>query len=1020
MRGLAGPLMVAAARVRRGRSWVLPTLVLSVVVGFAGALASESLIVADHGARQALRDLPSTDRAVRLVWEGPLTRYGVGTADRVFSRLGVRHPTQVLLLNPVRLSDVIVHPVGISPLRRWLAPSASAIARLGPCRAQDCPVLLAGRARVPDILAAAGVRLRVVGRVDLSSVPLGYSAHDLGGWPIVVTGDISGLGAIEGLSGVYRTHSWVGLVPVEHLHSWSLSEFTSRLAAAQASVSPLSTRFTMEAPFAGLAAAQARARLAVHRLLLVDGGVLVVLALFVLLAAAALQRDQAAEIERLRQAGGRTWHTVVFALAEGAWIATLAVLAGLGLGIALTVLLAGGAGEPAGAVLDHGLLSLAAAELLLGGWVVITGILALAPQVRGRRILDLAALAAAAVLVAGLGLGTQSSNTWAGLLVPLVCLSAGLVLFRAAGAILRGAERLARRGSLTLRLALISLGRSGGTAGLAVAFLAISTGLAGFALSFRATLIRGAADQAAERVPLDALVSAGSSFATPLQLAPLARWSALTGATVYPVRRTLANYAAGGATATVPALGVPAAVLPHLHGWRASDARASLTSLAHRLRPPGPARNPGPVLPGSAQWVELSVRSPDMDIVVTLDLRNPQGIVRRLALGTTGLRRRTLRAQVPPGRWEVEAIELSELSGTAITNGHQNGENPAPATQFSARLTLGPLLVSNARDRLLTRQSLGAWRGVGAASQPSGPVGGTGLATAVVFQSTGWPGVVRPPQPSDLRALPILANPATAAAAGPRGRIGLTVDGVPVQARVVGVLRRFPSLGGGASGFVVADQALLSGALDAQLPGQGLPDELWIAAHRTRALRAALRSEPLAQLSAAYRSSIERGLRSDPVASGVTRTLLASGAVATLLALLGVLLVLVGPLRTPRIQADLEAQGIGPSGLRRELRARFGLACLLGIWTGLVLALLLDRLTVAAVGAYESGSSRPPLITIVQVPQLVALGVSLTILCLAGGWLLGEVLLPRRRRHPRPGHPAMRPAVDEVAEELVR
>jgi hypothetical protein len=1010
MRGLAGPIMVAAARARRTRSWVLPVLALAVVFGFAGALVSESVIVGDQGARAALRTLPSVDRAIRLVWEGPLTPYGVSTADRVFRRLGMRRPTQVLLLNPVRLSGTIVHPVAIAPIRRWLAPSA--VQRLGPCRPLDCPVLQASAGKVPDTLSAAGVRLRVVGRVNLASVALGYSPGALGNWPILVTGDSSGLGAIQALSGVYRTYSWVGLVPVDQLHSWSLSAYRSHLAAAQARVSPLSTRFTFEAPFFALDAAQAQATVAVHRLLLVDGGVLVALVLFVLLAADALRRDQTAEIERLHQAGGRTGHGAAFVFAEAAWLSALAVVLGLGLATVFTVILAGGAREPLGPVLDHGLLGSTAVLALLGIWAATTALLALAPLLGGRRVIDLAALVALAVLVAGLWLGTQSSRGWIGLLIPLACLCAGLVLFRATGAILRAAERVSRRGSVTFRLALVSLGRARGTAALAIAFLAISTALAGFALSFRATLLRGTADQAADRVPLDALVSAGPSVYSPLQVAPLSRWRVLSHGSVFPVRRTQANYPAGGGTATVPMLGIPAAALGQIHGWRDSDGPAPLAVLARELRPPGPARSPGPTLSPAARSVQLAVHSPGLDLEVTLELRDGSGIVHPLNLGTTGLTHRLLRSRLPPGRWQVEAVELSELSGTAITNGHQNGENPAPATQYSARLSLGPLLARDGAGHVLMDQGLGKWRAVGAASGTSGG--------AVVFASTGWPGVVRPPQPSDSRALPILADRATAAAAGPGGRIGLTVDGVPVQARVVGVLRRFPALGAGASGFIVADQALLSGALDAQLPGQGLPDELWITTRSTRTLRAALRSGPLSQLTGAYRADIEHGLRSDPVASGVTRTLLASGALATFLGLLGMLLVLVGPLRMPRVQADLEAQGVGPAGLRRELQVRFSIACLLGIWSGLLIALLLDRLTVAAVGAYESGTTGPALITVVPVSALLVLGVGLTALCLACGWVASEALLPRRQRGRSARRAAAGTPVDEAARELVQ
>ncbi len=741
MRGLAGPLTVVTARARRSRNWILPCVTLALVVGFAGGAVSETVIVGDQAARSMLRRLDPIDRAVRLVWEGPLTPYGRRTANTVFTRFGVRRPTQVLLLNPVRLRGVVVHPVAIAPLRRWLPASVSQ--RLGPCRAQGCSVLVGSPGHVPATLAAAGVRMRVAGRVALSDVPLGYAAGAQGATPVVVTGDIAGLGSIGGLSGVYRTYSWVGLVPLTNLHSWSLPSFESRLRAAQAAVSPLSTRFTFEGPFFGLDAARGRATVAVHRLLLVDGGVLVALLLFVLLAAGALNRDQAAEIERLRHAGARTWHVVSFLVVEAGWISAAAVTAGLALAIGFTAILAGGAGEPIGAVISHGVLSSAAASVWAGGWAMVTAILAVAPLVRGRRVFDVAALVAAAVLIAGLALGTGSTGAWIGLLIPLACLAAGLVLFRATGPLLRVGERASRSHSLSVRLALVGLGRARGTAGLAIAFLAISAGLAGFGLSFRATLNRSAADQAADRVPLDGRVAAGSTFATPLTLAPLSRWRTLSRGDVFPVRRTEASFASGGGTVNVPALGVPAAALPLMQGWRTSDGPAPLAVLARRLRPPGPARTPGPTLPAQARSVGLAVRSPNLDLDVAVDLRNRGGAVQRLSLGETGLRPRILRARIPPGRWEVEAIELSELAGTAITNGHQNGENPAPATQFSARLTVGPLLARASGGQLLTHTALGSWRAVGAASGAStaSSTAASGGGVAVTFQTTGYPGV---------------------------------------------------------------------------------------------------------------------------------------------------------------------------------------------------------------------------------------------------------------------------------------
>ena len=91
----------------------------------------------------------------------------------------------------------------------------------------------------------------------------------------------------------------------------------------------------------------------------------------------------------------------------------------------------------------------------------------------------------------------------------------------------------------------------------------------------------------------------------------------------------------------------------------------------------------------------------------------------------------------------------------------------------------------------------------------------------------------------------MLADPRAAAAATAAGQIALTVDGLPVNAHVVGVLRRFPTIASGDAGFIVADEATLAAALDASLPGQGRADELSIDTARPGALRAALNRPPL-------------------------------------------------------------------------------------------------------------------------------------------------------------------------------
>jgi hypothetical protein len=307
------------------------------------------------------------------------------------------------------------------------------------------------------------------------------------------------------------------------------------------------------------------------------------------------------------------------------------------------------------------------------------------------------------------------------------------------------------------------------------------------------------------------------------------------------------------------------------------------------------------------------------------------------------------------------------------------------------------LIAGDADRRVVMRHSLAAWRGVGAASSAPGNTSDT---ANIVFQTSGLPGVVRPAQPSDRLALPVLVDPGTAAAAGSGGRIGLTVDNLPVEARIVGVIKRFPTVAPGAAGIIVADQSALSDALDAQLPGQGHPDELWIATVRPRALQAALGRGTLAQLSSSFRARVETGLRHQPLASGVIGTLLVAGALGGALAVLGLLVVVGGPLRDRSIERDLETQGLGPRGLRRELRLRLALASALGVWPGLLIAVLIDRLAVATVGATESGTPQPPLVTVVPWVELVGLGAAITVLCVLLGWLATAHAFPNRRGRP--------------------
>ncbi len=979
---LTGPLMLIAARIRRRpQRWLAPALGIALASGFAGAVAADGTIAGDQAARSVLSGLSPLDRAVTITWQGPVTAAVRAQAERALLGLGFGAParTDVVLLNPVRLSGVVVRPAAIYPLSRWA--SWGELARLGPCRPRSCPVLDATGTGAPAMLAAAGVRMLVVGRAALrSAAPLGFVPSKQGNQPpVVLTDDVEGLDALAGLSGVYRTYSWTALLPTASLTSWRLPATERRLQQVQAELALQGTQFTLTAPFDGLDAARAQAGAAPTRLLLAGGGALAALGLFLILAAGALRPDQRADLERLQRAGARTSHSVLFVVGESAWVSALGLLLGAGLAVAAGAVIASGAGVPVGGALTHSLIRPLGALALAGALVCTTALLSLALTVRSRHVADVVAVAAVAAVALALGAGSGDAGSLALLLAPLCCLAAGVITLRAAGTLLRGGERLARRGPLPLRLALVGLARAPDAPALATAFIAVTVGLGGFALAYRATLLRGTADQAANAVPLDATVSPSADFTTPLQVASLSSWSRLAGGAVLPVRTTEAIYAGGGQAVTVPALGVPAAGLPMLHGWRASDGSAPMSELAHRLLPPGPVRVPGPLLPAGARWLSVRVASPGVGVTVTADLRDPSGVVEQLTLGTAGARPETLRARIPEGRWEVEALELDEPTGLEATNGHQSAENPAPPRQSSATVTLGPIDASPTSGGDPTISGLDGWRGVGAAAPTAGrhaSAAATGphasaatsphtSAATFRFLTSGVPGIIRPPQPSDARPVPVLADPQTAATASGDGRLSLTVDDLPVTARVVGVLRRFPTVASGAAGFVVADEAVLASALDAQLPGQGQADELWISTAHPDRLRAALGAGAFAQLGASFRGDVEHRLLSAPTARAVLGTLVAATVLSAVLAVLGLLVSMGGAARDERVERDLEAQGIGPRGLRRELRLRLLVAAVLGVSVGLGVAVLLTRLAVATVrAAGPVAVPEPPLVTV--------------------------------------------------------
>ncbi len=982
MRTVGPALTLALARARR-RPWraLAPALGIALAAAFIGAVWAEGTIAGEQAARSTLAGLTPAQRAVTITWQGAAGPGVDRQARAALTGLGLGPTTTAALLSPVRLDGRVVRPAAVAPLAPW---TSAGVRVPGPCRATTCPMLLDGTGVRPGhTLSAPGVHLRVIAAAALrSAAPLGFVPGQTPGPPVLLGSDPAGLERLPGLSSFYRTESWLALLPVSALHSWQLPGLRARLQRDQATLLSRGSGFSMAAPFGGLDAALGEADGAPRRLLLVAGGGIAALALFLMLVVGGMRHEAREELERLRTVGARSDQVAAFVLADCAVVCGAALIAGALAAVGVAALLAGAAHEPVGGILAHSLLTWRGLAALAGGWLVTTVLVAALVAVpAGARIADIAAVAAVAALalvLAGDSTGTTAQTI---LLAPLCALAAGVVVLRLSELLLRAGERAARRGPVAVRVAFVDLARQPALPSLWVAFVAVAVGLGGFALCYRATLERSASDQAAAAVPLDAIVSPGPSFATPLTLAPARRWDALAHGVAWPVRRTQATFVSGEASVTVPALGVPAAALAHVHGWRASDASAPLATLARRIAPAGPVRTPGPRIPTRARWLSVSAGPSQIAATVTADLRDAGDDIRQVTLGEIGAsaaRAGTLRARLPAlrsGTWELAALELDEPAGLEATNGHQNGENVAAGTQAAGTVTLGTVTFLDAAGGVISRTSPAGWHAAGAASG-SRPTGGAdsggGGEVGVHFTDSGEPGIVRPAQPSDTRPVPVLVDPATAAAAGQGRALALTVDGEPVTARVAGVLRRFPTVPAGSAGFVVADEQTLAAALDAQLPGQGRPDELWISSRNLAPLRAALATPALASLQAQYRQTIERGLRDAPVARAVLGTLIAAAALSAALAIVGLLAALLGPARDRRMESDLIDQGASPRAVRAQLRLEAVIASSLGVVAGAVIAVLLARLAATTIGAVAAlAGGAPPLVTVDPAAELV-------------------------------------------------
>jgi len=990
LRRVIFPLRLARARLTRrlGRFSLVVLGLAAAAATLAGVLAG-SLVAQDRSVARELRDLPEPAQAVRAVWFGVPPAEGPGRAElaasarRALGGVAPGEPVEAVLLRRTNIGGALVDLGGAEGLSRWVDLESGRLP--AECRPERCEVLrLAGRGPIPRL---DDLSIVTVGRATIRSdvlfgefLPPGVY-HQPATPPLLLAEGVDALSEAPELAYVYRSYAWVLPLGDAPVHAWETDSFGERVASARSSLRAVDSSFDVSAPAAEVAAAGRSGRAAGRRLLLVGGQAAALLLAFAVLAAATLRRDVAAARRRLTWFGARRAQLELLTGAEAGAMALVGVLAGWAVGIGIAALVARRAGSPVGDVLSHSVLSSGGLVVALGlaaaaALVVFAAVRAGPVRLGGLSLapVDMAALGALAVVLAVVLRGSTDADALARdggtgtalLLLPgLVAFVAAVACGRALVPLLRGLERAVRGRGVPLRLASLSLTRNPGYAAVTIAFLTVSLGLALFAESYRSTLDRGQRDQAAYAVPVDVIVREDlRELVRPLDAAPLVDFEEATGGgSAAAVLRLSGNVARLEGSRSVTVLGLPAETLASLEGWRGDHSTRSRAELARLIDPGREVGLRGVELPGDTRELRLPVQLRGTPIGVTATLATPAGTYVRVDLGVAAEgERRTLRGPVPPEARGGSLVGLAFRPPRRI-------EEPGATAGRAARgvLTTGRLQLVGART---VTASFDDW----IATNPSVAAVVAGERTEFHFALTNLVrSRYRPRQATDGEPIPILVTPRLAGVVGARSVLPVELAGQTLFGRVVGLVRRFPTVDGEA---VIADAGLVATALNANEPGSTLPGEVWLDAPEGREaeLAAALTRSPFDRVTVTSRAEVESSLRSDPLARAALLTLATAALVGLGLALVGLLLGAVSDLRDDRGELfDLEAQGSSPAALRRQVRLRAAIVASVGlvggIATGAVLCLLVVDLVRLTANAAEP---QPPLLLSLSWPVALA------------------------------------------------
>jgi hypothetical protein len=955
----------------------------------AGALIAEARYVDRQVAR-----IPEAERPIRAQWFGVPRNLGWekldGEARAALAMVGRGDASATVRYRQTQVGGALVDLAAADGLSRWVKLRSGRLPQR--CSPARCEVVqLGGIGAIPNI---RGLRLVRVGEATLrSAAPFGELVsretdtsvvgaalryHTSDSPPFLLAEGVEGAARLRPLATTFRSYGWIVPISADSVRPWEVDRLTSALTRARSELESSSDLFDVTAPTAELEAAKSRASAGARRLLVVGGTAAALLLAFAILAASALRRDAEAEQRRLTWSGARRWQLLALPAAEAGVLTALATALGWIVGGGAAAVAAEGNGLTVGDVLARTTFStrgaLTAAGLAIAAWLLVLGFVRARPiRLGGATLtpLDVAALGALAVLAVVTARGSLDAGELAGdgggamllLAVPgLAAFVVAVVCARSAGPLFRLAARVTGRGGISLRLALLALARRPARATTAAAFLAVSFGLALFAESYRSTLARGQQDQASYATPADFVLREDVANLVPVREAVSSSAFLGLGTPAEILRRSgdVARLEGSG----VALLGLPPAALRRLEGWRDDFAAFSREELARRIAPGAAASLRGTPLPPAAPALAVTAFATGDDLTVAANVETPRGEFVTVALGQTRSGRTvSLRGAISQ---EARGGRLVGFTfGIARIAFHDRGEGEAvrepPAT---TNLTLGALRAGRAPLDF----DYGEWVAGGGVHVVSGDRNGARMTLILTKE---FPGRLRPAQPTDGHPIPAIVSPRLAAAAGRGGILPLRLTGDRLRVRVVAIAERFPTEDGE---FVVTDRDLVSTALNSDRPGAAFVNEIWldVPEERLSAALARLAAPPYDILDVRSRAEELAELRGDPLARATLVTLVGAAAVALGLALLGLVLVAVTAARDDRAELfDLEAQGVAPATLRRQLAVRTSAIAALGLLSGLVLGVVLAAI-VADFVAVTAGATEaePPLVLDLDWPVL--------------------------------------------------